>query len=97
VISRSGGRPTVSLFTNKQKPLTESTHRRNMQQSFETEPWKIKPATALGGSLPSRVVVVSAEELKRERERAANSEPRRPRMPAAGLSGRLAFEALFKD
>lgn len=82
--------------TNKQKPATESRHRRSVRQTLKTNPVKIEPATALAGAMPSRVVVVSAEELKREREQAANRELHRPRMPATGLSGRLAFEALFK-
>ena len=84
-------------LSDKPKPLTESTHRRTVRKTTETKPEKIKPATALTGPMPPRVVVVSAEEVKRERDRAAHSEVRRHRMPATGLSGRLAFEALFKD
>ena len=60
---------------------------------------KIKPAIALSGAV-NRVVVVSPEQVQRERDRtatAANAEVRRPRMPSSGRSGRLAFEALFKD
>ena len=57
----------------------------------------VKPAIALAGSMSSKIVVVSAEQAQREREQAAQSEVRRPRVPSAGLSGRLAFEALFKD
>lgn len=47
--------------------------------------------------MSSRVLVVPAEDVKRERDRAAHSEVRRPRVPATGLTGRLAFEALFKN
>jgi hypothetical protein len=84
-------------LTNKHKPPTESKHRRIVRQTPETNPEKIKPASALAGPVYSRVVVVSAEEVKRERDRAVHSEVRRHRLPATGLSGRLAFEALFKD
>lgn len=82
---------------NKQNRPTTFRHRRRVRQTLETKPEKVKPATVLAVGMSSRVVVVSAEELKRERELAANPEVRRPRLPAAGLSGRLAFEALFKD
>jgi hypothetical protein len=58
----------------------------------------IKPAIALAGSVHSKVVVVSAEQLQRQREQAATPPPvQRPRIPASGLSGRRAFEALFKS
>jgi hypothetical protein len=56
-----------------------------------------KPAIALAGIKDSKVVVVSAEQLRRERDRAAHSEVQPQRVPSAGLTGRLAFEALFRD
>jgi hypothetical protein len=83
--------------TTKQKPPTESGHRTSVRRTLETKSEKIKPATALASATSSKVVVVSAEELKRERELAANADVRRPRLPAAGLRGRPAFEALFRD
>jgi hypothetical protein len=43
-----------------------------------------------------KIVVVPAEQVRREREQAAQPEVRRVRVPASGLTGRLAFEALFK-
>ena len=55
-----------------------------------------KPAIALAGPAGGKIVVVPAEQVRRERERAAQPEVRRPRVPASGLTGRLAFEALFK-
>ena len=58
---------------------------------------KVNPPIALAGSLSSKVVVVSAEQVQREREQAAHPIIRQPRAPSSGLSGRLAFEALFKD
>jgi hypothetical protein len=83
--------------TNKQKPPVASSHRKSVRQTFKTKPAITKHATASASVESSRVVVVSAEELKRERERAASPEVRKPRVPAFGLTGRLAFEALFKD
>jgi hypothetical protein len=55
-----------------------------------------KPAIALAAPRGAKIVVVPAEQVRRERERAAQPESRRPRVPASGLTGRLAFEALFK-
>jgi hypothetical protein len=55
-----------------------------------------KAAIALAGAVNSKIVVVSAEQVQRERERAAHPQVQRPRAPAFGLTGRLAFEALFK-
>ena len=57
----------------------------------------IKPAIALAGSVGTKIVVVSAEQMRRERERAVPSEVRQPRKVTSGLSGRRAFEALFPD
>lgn len=57
-----------------------------------------KPAIALAGSMNSRIVVVSAEQARQERNRTTPvPEVRRPRLPSTGLNGKLAFEALFKD
>jgi hypothetical protein len=56
-----------------------------------------KPAIALAGPVSSRIVVVPAAQLRQEREKATVPEVRRPRMPGSGLTGRLAFEALFKN
>ena len=55
-----------------------------------------KPAIALAGPRDAKIVVVPPEQVRRERERATHPEVRRPRVPASGLTGRLAFEALFK-
>jgi hypothetical protein len=56
-----------------------------------------KPVNALSNSTASRVIVVSAAEVQRERERAAQSVAVRPRVSWTGQTGRLAFEALFKN
>jgi hypothetical protein len=70
---------------------------RTAKPGLNTKRDDIKPPIALAGSVSSRVVVVSAEQVQREREQAAHPANRRPRTPSSGLSGRLAFEALFKD
>jgi hypothetical protein len=67
------------------------------KSALSTQLNKIKPPIALAGSMSSKVVVVSAEQVQREREQAAHPAIRRPRTPSSGLSGRLAFDALFKD
>jgi len=83
----------------KPRRVKESVHRIIHQPSSRSKPASVKPAVALAGSVSSRIVVVSAEQARQEREknRAAQSVVPRPRVPASGLSGRLAFEALFKD
>jgi hypothetical protein len=56
-----------------------------------------KPVNALSNSTASGIIVVSAAEVQRERERAAQSVAVRPRVSWTGQTGRLAFEALFKN
>lgn len=52
--------------------------------------------TALSHPIRSNVVVISAEQLRLERERSAKPPAVvRPRSPGSGATGRLAFEALF--
>jgi hypothetical protein len=60
------------------------------------KPVAIKPAIALAGPMNTKVVVVSAEQARKEREQAAVPAIPRPRRSLSGLSGRLAFEALFE-
>ncbi len=74
-----------------------SVRQQTVTPALSTRRDEIKPPTALAGSMRSKVVVVSAEQVQREREQAALPAIRRPRAPSSGLSGRLAFEALFKD
>jgi hypothetical protein len=54
-----------------------------------------KPAIALAGPPSVKVVVVSAEQARRERERIVPAEARPVRIPTLG--GKTAFEALFKN
>jgi len=55
----------------------------------------VKPSTALSNALSSKIVVISAEQARIERERLAKPVAVRHRPPGSGASGRLAFEALF--
>jgi hypothetical protein len=73
-----------------------SVRLRTSKSNPGTKPDAAKPAIALAGAAGAKIVVVPAEQVRRERERAARPEVRRPRIPASGLTGRLAFEALFK-
>ena len=73
-----------------------SMRHRTPKSNAGTKPDAAKPAIALAGPAGAKIVVVPAEQVRRERERAAQPEVRRPRVPASGLTGRLAFEALFK-
>jgi hypothetical protein len=60
-------------------------------------PEPVKPTNALSSSMASKIVAVSAAEVQRERERAAQSVAVRPKVSWTGQTGRLAFEALFKN
>ena len=73
-----------------------SVHDRTPKSNAVAKPDDPKPAIALAGPASAKIVVVPAEQVRRERERAAQPVARRPRVLASGLTGRLAFEALFK-
>jgi hypothetical protein len=83
--------------SDQQMSSTRTVGQPVTKRPFGTILEKSKPAIALAGPVHSRIVVVSAEQAQRERERAAQSEVRRPRPPGTGLTGKLAFEALFND
>jgi len=55
----------------------------------------VKPPTALSNVLSSKIVVISAEQARIERERLTKPVAVRHRPPGSGATGRLAFEALF--
>jgi hypothetical protein len=74
------------------RSLRNKTPKSNVASRLE----KAKPAIALAGPTTAKIVVVPAEQVRREREQAAQPKVRRPRVPASGPTGRLAFEALFK-
>jgi hypothetical protein len=72
-----------------------SARRKTARQAFAGKPKTAKAPTALSGATSSKIVVVSAAEAQRERQRTAHAEVKQPRVPSTG--GRQAFEALFKD
>jgi hypothetical protein len=74
----------------------KSAHHPITNSALRAKPEAPKPAIALAGSISGRIVVVSAEQVRLERE-AACPAVRSPRLPGTGLTGRRAFEALFKD
>ena len=98
--------PTAMMSPNEGHPVseivkTEPTKRRTTfnrfasgqpQKSAKSEP---KPATALSHPIRSDVVVVSAEQLRAERERQLRPMVAQPRSLRPSATGRLAFEALF--
>jgi hypothetical protein len=55
------------------------------------------PASPLKSIAPFRVVVVSAEEVQKARRQAESAAVEHHRAPTTLRTGRLAFEALFKD
>ena len=96
-------RPVEALAPAETLERTElGTARRRASRRVARESSKAtaeirKPANALTNSTASGIIVVSAAELQRERERAAQSVAVRPRVSWTGQTGRLAFEALFKN
>ena len=74
-----------------------SVRHRSANRALRTSPEPAKPAIALAGPTDTRIVVVSADQVQRERAQAAQPVVRRPRIATSGLSGRQAFEALFAD
>jgi hypothetical protein len=88
---------TTRLPAKGPQTSIRSMRHRTAKPALSTKRDKINSPTALARSLSSKVVVVSAEQVQREREQAAHPAIRQPRAPSSGLSGRLAFEALFKD
>lgn len=87
-------RPSPPKQANSVRRVRRSTSKPPVRPKIDLG----KPAIALAGSMNSRIVVVSAEQAREERNRTTPTpEVRRPRVPSTGLNGRLAFEALFKD
>ncbi|HEY3705800.1 MAG TPA: hypothetical protein VGL22_12100 [Terracidiphilus sp.] len=66
-------------------------------RALGAKPHAPKAAVALGGATGPKIVVVSAEQAEREREKAAHPVVRRPRPAGSGLTGKLAFDALFRN
>ena len=88
--------PPTKLPARRVSPI-RSTPRQAVNLVPVNKQDAIKPAIATAGHMNTRVVVISVEQLRREQEQTSRSAIQRPHLPAAGLSGRLAFAALFKD
>lgn len=71
---------------------TRTSHTRGLKVSEPTHGTR-----ALVGSLNSKIVVVSPEQAKKEQERIAQPEIKPRAILKSGLTGRVAFESLFKD
>lgn len=85
--------PINRVVARHRSTSTRSVRRRVVQSVASSS----KPAIAFARPT-SEIVVVSAEQVRREREQAMHSAAVMKRRPfASGLGGRSAFEALFKD
>lgn len=104
VVSHS--EPTVTMNSNeeilvreivKRVPAKRRTTFKRFASGRTPESTKLepKPTTALSHPIRSNVVVISAEQLRLERERQVKPVVARPRSPGSGATGRSAFEALF--
>ena len=84
-----------------QKENRRATPQRPRPARQEKAPAKLepspKPATASNRPVPTGWIVVSAEEAKRQREPDAHLAQLHSDTPSRGLTGRKAFEALFRD
>jgi hypothetical protein len=89
--------PITRLPARRRSGLGRSLLHRAAKRALVNNLDAMKPAIALARPLETKIVVVSAQQVQREREQARRPVVLRPRLPAAGLSGRSAFEALFKD
>ena len=89
--------PITRLPARRRTSPVRSRTQRIAKPSSSTRPVAMRPAIALAGAMNAKVVVVSAEQAQKEREQAARPAVPRVRPPRSGLTGRLAFEALFED
>ncbi len=91
------GIPITRLPARRRTSANRPVRARKEKPVSANNPEAMKPAIALGGPMHARIVVVPAEQVQRERTQAAAPAAPRPRPQRSGLTGRLAFEALFKD
>jgi hypothetical protein len=89
--------PATRLPARRRLSPVRSSRQQAVNSVRGNKPDANKSAIAIAGHMNTKVVVISVEQLRREREQASHSAIQRPRLPAAALSGRLAFAALFKD
>lgn len=83
------------------KENRRATPQRRRPARQEKAPAKLepspKPATATSRPVPTGWIVVSAEEAKRQRQPDTHRAQLHSDTPSRGLTGRRAFEALFRD
>jgi hypothetical protein len=90
----------VEGMPSLQKENGRATQQRRRLVQREKSPAKTespKPEKTARRPVPGGWIVVSAEEAKRQRERAARPAQLHSNTPSIGLTGRRAFEALFPD
>ncbi len=88
----------VTRFPARRRNGSVKSVRHSITKSASAaKPEAPKPAIALAGPMSCKIVVVSAEQVQLERDQAALPVVRPPRLAGTGLTGRRAFEALFKD
>jgi hypothetical protein len=84
------------LPARRRRGSTRSASHRSAKPTSANKPDALKPAIAVAGPVNTKIVVVPAKQVQQEREQAERPPVQRPRLSTSGLSGRLAFEALFK-
>ena len=89
--------PITRLPARRRISPIRSVRHQTATPALGKKPDAIKPAIALASPMNYRIVVVPAEQIQRQREQATHPAVLQPRRPASGLTGRSAFEALFKD
>jgi hypothetical protein len=95
-VPQSSVEKDVKLFAERKHTNNMARQKNNQWEQVVTSQ-RTKLVNAISGSALSKVVVVSAEEVRKAREQAAHPIVKTPRISVAGLSGRKAFEALFND
>jgi hypothetical protein len=84
------------LPARRRRGSGRSVSHRSPKPASGNKPDALKPAIAVAGPVNTKIVVVPAKQVQQEREQAGRPPVQRPRLSATGLSGKLAFEALFK-
>jgi hypothetical protein len=90
-LTRRNSRTSENRFASRTRhPLPERRKPANSQDV-------VKAATALGGQIPSGVVVVSPVDAQRARDSSVKSEQSHRPVANSPRTGKAAFEALFRD
>jgi hypothetical protein len=87
----------TKLPASRRSSSIRSVRNRTAKPVAGMKPDATKPAIALAGLTNTKIVVVPVAQLQQERERATRPHVQPQRPFASGLSGKRAFDALFKD